>query len=221
MKTILLAAVSVCAASALYGGDVHRLVDSVYDALTPEERVAQICATSAGNLAGSDGRFSAEKARARIPHGIGHVCQFYIPLPDELRAKCRRAFDRGIDCILRTQIRQDGKLALWCQQHDRDTLAPLDGVFRATPVGNIVLEDISATSAKAVYSFRGYTTEPIRGLRLKNIKVGKAKNPSSAELVEDISVVDTPSFRCLRKVGMVIQFGNGMRTSYTELLCLI
>ena len=88
-------------------------------------------------------------------------------------------------------------------------------------VGNIVLEDISATSAKAVYSFRGYTTEPIRGLRLKNIKVGKAKNPSSAELVEDISVVDTPSFRCLRKVGMVIQFGNGMRTSYTELLCLI
>ena len=37
-------------------------------------------------------------------------------------------------------------------------------------------------------------TEPIRGLRLKNIKVGKAKNPSSAELVEDMSVVDTPSF---------------------------
>lgn len=43
---------------------MHKLVDSVYDALTPEERVAQICATSAGNLAGSDGRFSAEKARA-------------------------------------------------------------------------------------------------------------------------------------------------------------
>ena len=65
---------------------------------------------------------------------------------------------------------------------------PLDGVLRATPVKNIVLEDISATSAKAVYSFRGYKTEPIRGLRLKNIKVGKAKNPSSAELVEDMSV---------------------------------
>ncbi len=72
---------------------------------------------------------------------------------------------------------------------------PLDGVLRATPVKNIVLEDISATSAKAVYSFRGYKTEPIRGLRLKNIKIGKAKNPSSAELVEDMSVVDTPSFR--------------------------
>ena len=69
---------------------------------------------------------------------------------------------------------------------------PLDGVLRATPVKNIVLEDISATSAKAVYSFRGYKTEPIRGLKLRNIKVGKAKNPSSAEFVEDMSVVDTP-----------------------------
>ena len=65
---------------------------------------------------------------------------------------------------------------------------PLDGVLRATPVGNIVLEDISATSAKAVYSFRGYKTEPIRGLTLKNVKVGKVTKPSSAEFVEDMSV---------------------------------
>ena len=64
---------------------------------------------------------------------------------------------------------------------------PLDGVLRATPVKNIVLEDITATSAKAVYSFRGYNTEPIRGLRLKNIKVGKVKNPSSADFVEDFT----------------------------------
>ena len=52
---------------------------------------------------------------------------FDIPLPDELRAKCRRAFDSGIDCILKTQIRQGGTLALWCQQHDRQTLKPCTG----------------------------------------------------------------------------------------------
>ena len=62
-------------------------------------------------------------------------------------------------------------------------------------MSDIVLEDISATSAKAVYSFRGYKTEPIRGLRLKNMKVGKVTKPSSAEFVEDMSVVDTPAFR--------------------------
>ncbi len=62
---------------------------------------------------------------------------------------------------------------------------PLDGILRATPVRNIVLEDISASSAKAVYAFRGYETEPIRGLRLRNVKVGKVRKPSSAEFVED------------------------------------
>lgn len=59
------------------------------------------------------------------------VCEcrrpFDIPLSDELRAKCRRAFERGIVCILNAQIRQNGKLALWCQQHDRDTLEPCVG----------------------------------------------------------------------------------------------
>ena len=56
--------------------ELHRLVDETYARLTPEERLAEICATTAGNLSGPDGRFSVEKARARIPHGIGHVCQF-------------------------------------------------------------------------------------------------------------------------------------------------
>ncbi len=71
---------SACTAGQM---DLHRIVDAVYARLTPEERVAQICATTAGNLAGSDGRFSAEKARARIPHGIGHVCQFACNRTDE------------------------------------------------------------------------------------------------------------------------------------------
>ncbi len=62
---------------------------------------------------------------------------------------------------------------------------PADGVLRATPVRNIVLEDIEAASAKAVYSFRGYETEPIRGLSLKNIKVARAQKPSAAVFVED------------------------------------
>ena len=41
-----------------------------------------------------------------------------------LRKKMKTAFDKGIDCILATQIRRDGKPTVWCQQHDRETLAP-------------------------------------------------------------------------------------------------
>ena len=45
-------------------------------------------------------------------------------VPPETRQQCRRAFDKGIDCILATQIRIDGKPAAWCAQHDAKTLAP-------------------------------------------------------------------------------------------------
>ena len=82
---------------------MHKLVDSIYDALTPEERVAQICATSAGNLAGSDGRFSAEKARARIPHGIGHVCQFACNRTDEPESLAQFVRDVQAFCLNETR----------------------------------------------------------------------------------------------------------------------
>ena len=40
------------------------------------------------------------------------------------RAKLKVAFDKGLDCILKTQIVDDGKLTAWCQQHDEVTLKP-------------------------------------------------------------------------------------------------
>lgn len=46
-------------------------------------------------------------------------------LTDEaLRSRLRTAFDKGIECILATQIRVGGHPTVWCQQHDRETLAP-------------------------------------------------------------------------------------------------
>jgi PelA/Pel-15E family pectate lyase len=40
------------------------------------------------------------------------------------RDKAQAAIARGIDCILKTQIRQNGKLAVWCAQHDEASLTP-------------------------------------------------------------------------------------------------
>ncbi|MCU0252542.1 MAG: pectate lyase [Vicinamibacterales bacterium] len=40
------------------------------------------------------------------------------------RARAGAAVERGIDCIVRSQIRQDGKLTAWGAQHDEQTLAP-------------------------------------------------------------------------------------------------
>ena len=48
----------------------------------------------------------------------------YRFLKTEGRAKVEAAVTKGIDCILRTQIKQNGKLTAWCAQHDEKTLAP-------------------------------------------------------------------------------------------------
>jgi len=44
---------------------------------------------------------------------------------DETRqAAAKAAIARGIECILCTQVKQDGRLTAWCAQHDEVTLAP-------------------------------------------------------------------------------------------------
>ncbi len=51
----------------------------------------------------------------------------YQFLKTEDRVKVEDAVTKGIDCILRTQIKQDGKLTAWCAQHDEKTLEPAWG----------------------------------------------------------------------------------------------
>jgi PelA/Pel-15E family pectate lyase len=48
----------------------------------------------------------------------------YAFLSDGERAQARRAIDKGVECILRTQVVQDGRLTVWCAQHDERTMAP-------------------------------------------------------------------------------------------------
>lgn len=45
-------------------------------------------------------------------------------IDDGRRHRAREAVERGIDCILRCQIRVDNQLTGWCQQHDEHTYEP-------------------------------------------------------------------------------------------------
>lgn len=40
------------------------------------------------------------------------------------RALAQQAFDRGIECIVKCQVRVNGELAVWCAQHDEVTMEP-------------------------------------------------------------------------------------------------
>ncbi len=42
----------------------------------------------------------------------------------ELFGPCENAVRKGIECILKTQIKVNGKLTAWCQQYDETTLKP-------------------------------------------------------------------------------------------------
>ncbi|PTR01106.1 PelA/Pel-15E family pectate lyase [Mucilaginibacter yixingensis] len=41
-----------------------------------------------------------------------------------LTAPCAKAVKKGVQCILNTQIKANGKLTAWCQQYDEKTLQP-------------------------------------------------------------------------------------------------
>jgi PelA/Pel-15E family pectate lyase len=48
----------------------------------------------------------------------------YTFVDEARRGRARTAVARGIDIILRTQVKQGGTLTAWCAQHDEKTLAP-------------------------------------------------------------------------------------------------
>jgi len=48
----------------------------------------------------------------------------YVFIEPTLLKKLNTAYEKGLDCIVKTQIKEDGKLTAWCQQHDEVTLLP-------------------------------------------------------------------------------------------------
>lgn len=56
---------------------------------------------------------------------IGNQTDFYSIKPSkEIIEKAKKSFEKGIDCIIKTQYKQNGVLTAWCAQHDEVTLVP-------------------------------------------------------------------------------------------------
>ena len=103
----------------------------------------------------------------------------YAFVDEPRRNKARAAVARGIDMILRTQVRQDGKLTAWCAQHDEKTLAPAWGRTYEPPslsgsesVGIVrFLRDIDRPTPAITAAIDGAVTwlrsVTIRGLRVE------------------------------------------------------
>jgi len=98
------------------------------------------------------------------------------------RKKVADAVARGIDCILKTQIKQDGKRAAWCAQHDEKTLEPAwarsyeppslsgaesVGILRFLMSIEKPTPEIVAAIEGAVEWFRSVT---MKGIRLESVR---------------------------------------------------
>lgn len=68
-------------------------VEAIYQQLTQEERVAQLCGIHLDQLFDKDGHIDTLKCRQLIPNGIGHISQYAVSdrkTPEELRDMVRQ-----------------------------------------------------------------------------------------------------------------------------------
>jgi PelA/Pel-15E family pectate lyase len=98
------------------------------------------------------------------------------------RQRAADAVARGIDCILKTQIKQDGKRTAWCAQHDEKTLEPAwarayepPSLSGAESVGIVrFLMSIEEPTPQVVASIEGAVawlrSVAIKGVRIETIR---------------------------------------------------
>ncbi len=104
-----------------------------------------------------------------------------------VRQRAAIAVERGIECILATQIRVGGQLTAWCQQHDEVTLLPAKARAYELPcltagesVGIVrFLMDIEEPSPRVVASIEGavawLSKVAIPGMRSERVKDDSGK----------------------------------------------
>jgi PelA/Pel-15E family pectate lyase len=107
-----------------------------------------------------------------------------LKLGEELKRKATQAFDKGLECILKTQIRVNGKPTVWCAQHDEFTLAPvgarsyeLASFSGAESVGVVsLLMDIEQPTPEVINAVNGaakwFNEHKIEGIRVEDITEG-------------------------------------------------
>ena len=75
-----------------------------------------------------------------------------------LIAPSQTAIDKGVDCILKTQVKVNGKLTVWCAQYDKNTLLPAKA--RA-----FELVSLSSSESVAIVEFLMRTEHPSKQIK--------------------------------------------------------
>lgn len=88
-------------------------------------------------------------------------------LLDQTRSRAaKQSIERGIECIVKCQIVVDGKLTVWCAQHDEQTLAP-------TKARDYELATLSGSESAGVLKFLMSIEQPSPDV-IRAVKAGVA-----------------------------------------------
>ena len=78
-----------------------------------------------------------------VLHRILQNDPVYSFVNESLKEKVRSAFEKGIQCIIKCQIKENGKITAWCQQHDNVDFHPREArKFEPAAICNCESSDI-------------------------------------------------------------------------------
>jgi PelA/Pel-15E family pectate lyase len=131
---------------------------------------------------------------------------YYAFVDSPRREKIKAAFNKGIECILKCQIKEDGRLYAWCQQHDEITFEPAKArAYELPSISNdegaeitlflMSLDSPSPEIISAVESAAKWFEESkIYGIRVEEIESTEVKFESrTSKTTKDRVVVKDPN----------------------------
>lgn len=127
----------------------------------------------------------------------------YTFLDEQYRQRVRSAFEKGLDCILKCQIKDGGKLTAWCQQHDENNLAPakarayeLPSICNRESTGILLfLMSLDNPSQQVIHSIQSavqwFEDSKITGIRIEKFDTPSVKFPLRTLTADKRVVEDT------------------------------
>ena len=128
---------------------------------------------------------------------------YYSFVQGQTRKRVKRAYDKGIECILKCQVKEKGKLKGWCQQYDNIDLKPqkarkfeLIGLSTGESVRIVqTLMDINRPNQEIINSVKGaiqwFKESEIHGIKIKTIPAPKAVYKYHTTSIDKIVIKDS------------------------------
>ena len=139
----------------------------------------------------------------KVLHDIVENNPDYSFVNNATHQKAAQAFAKGIDCILKCQIKENGRLTVWCQQHDNIDFSPrpartFELASKASEESSQLVELLMSIdhpdqqiidAVKSAVSW--FKESAIKGIKIKTIEAPEKKYKFHATNLDRIVVQDS------------------------------